>query len=166
MKKKILAFAGSNHSQSIHHELVKYTASVVTTHEVNVLDLRDWVIPIYSIDMDPDQTPPEIAQLIQLIQQADGFIIASPEHNGSTPAFLKNIIDWMSRREKQVFGQKPVLLMSTSPGGRGGASNLAHLTKTLPYQGAQVVASFALPSYFDHFQDGKLSEAHQTQLQN
>ncbi len=154
--KKILAFAGSNHKNSINHQLVEYTASLIDDVEVNVLDIRSWDVAMYSIDMDPDQTPEKITELISLIKASDGFIISSPEHNGGTPAFLKNIIDWLSRRSKKVFDDKPMLLMSTSPGAGGGATNLKFLIHSLPYQGATIAASFSLPSFFDNFKDGKI----------
>ena len=155
--KKILAFAGSNNSKSINYQLVEFTASLIDNAAVKILDIRSWDIPIYSIDMDPDQTPDKITELITLIQEHDGFIIASPEHNGGTPAFFKNILDWLSRRAKSIFGDKPVLLMSTSPGGKGGATNLQFLNHTLPYQGAKIAATFSLPAFFDNMKDGKLS---------
>lgn len=154
--KKILAFAGSNHVKSINHQLVEFTASLMTNYEVNVLDIRDWEVPIYSLNMDPDQTPEQITELIALIKTHDGFIISSPEHNGGTPAFLKNIIDWLSRRGDKVFDKKPLLVMSTSPGARGGATNLEYLVRSLPYQGATIGASYSLPSFFDNFKDGKV----------
>ena len=165
MGKKILAFAGSNHSKSINYQLTEFAASQIQDFEVRVLDIRNWDLPVYSIDMDPDQTPDQITELIALIQEYDAFIIASPEHNGGTPAFLKNIIDWISRREKKAFGGKPVLMLSTSPGGRGGANNLAALIQTLPYQGANVVANFSLPSFYDNFAGGAVSGEQLEKLQ-
>ena len=154
--KRILAFAGSNHRNSINHQLVGYAASLVDGAEVEVLDIRDWDVTMYSINLDPDQTPDRITELIGKIQNADGFIIASPEHNGAAPAFLKNILDWLSRRAKKVFDSKPVVLLSTSPGGGGGATNLKSMAHTLPYQGANVVASYSLPAFQDNFKDGKV----------
>lgn len=155
--KKILAFAGSNHTKSINYQLIDFTASLINDCEVNVLDIRNWDIPMYSINMDPDQTPEKITELIALIKENDGFIIASPEHNGGTPAFFKNILDWLSRRAKNVFEKKPTLLMSTSPGGGGGATNLKFLIHTLPYQGAEVAASYSLPSFQTNVADGKVT---------
>lgn len=163
--KKILAFAGSNHSKSINYQLVEYIASLLSDFEVKVLDIRAWDIPMYSIDMDPDMTPDKIASLIQSIKEYDGFIIASPEHNGGTPAFFKNILDWLSRRGDKVFDKKPILLMSTSPGGKGGATNLNFLANTLPYQGATVAATFALPSFFDNYKEGKVINEQNEMLQ-
>ena len=129
-----------------------------------VLDIRSWEIPMYSIDMDPDQTPDNISELISLIKDNDGFILSSPEHNGGTPAFLKNIIDWLSRRAQKVFDNKPIFLMSTSPGPGGGATNLNYLTHSLPYQGAMIAASYSLPSWNDSFKDGKVVGDHLGEL--
>lgn len=154
---KILAFSGSNHSKSINQKLINYTASLISDIEVEVLDVSKWNIPVYSIDMDPDQTPGEINQLIEFIQHHDGIIISSPEHNGSTPAFFKNIIDWLSRRSKNVFENKPVLLMSASPGKGGGIKNRKLLEHLLPYLGANITTTFSLPSFHQNMQDGEIS---------
>lgn len=156
--KKILAFTGSNHSKSINQQLVNYTASLITDIKVEILNLSQWNIPIYSIDLDPDQTPAEITQLIELIQNHDGFIISSPEHNGSTPAFFKNIIDWLSRRSKDVFENKPMLLMSASPGKFGGVNNRKLLEHLLPKLGANITATYSLPSFYKNMQIGKINE--------
>jgi chromate reductase len=163
--KKILAFSGSNHSTSINQQLVNYAASLITDSKVEVLDLSKWVIPIYSIDMDPDETPDEITQLIELIKNHDGFIISSPEHNGSTPAFFKNIIDWLSRRSKNVFEKKPMLLMSASPGKSGGANNRKLLEHLLPYLGANITATFSLPSFHQNMQNSAINGALLEELQ-
>lgn len=155
--KKILAFAGSNSSQSINKELVAYTSSLFSNDvEVTNLDISKWLISIYSIDMDPDETPEMIVKLIDMISEYDGFILASPEHNGGTPAFLKNILDWISRRSKNVFENKPMLLMSTSPGQGGGANNLNYLKHMLPYLGAKISATFSLPSFYQNMEGGNM----------
>jgi chromate reductase len=156
--KRILAFSGSNHSKSINQQLVNYTASLIKEIKVEILNPYQWNIPIYSIDMDPDQTPTEITQLIELIKNHDGFIISSPEHNGSTPAFFKNIIDWLSRRSKNVFENKPMLLMSASPGKSGGVNNRKLLEHLLPYLGANIAATYSLSSFYQNMQNGKINE--------
>jgi len=163
--KKILAFAGSNHAMSINHQLIEFTASLFTDFEVKILDIRSWDIPMYSINMDPDQTPEKIFELIALIKTHDGFIISSPEHNGGTPAFFKNILDWLSRRGKNVFDEKPIFLMSTSPGPGAGATNLKYLIHSLPYQGAMIGATYSLPSFFDNFKEEKIDGNHLGELQ-
>lgn len=88
--------------------------------------------------------------------EADGFIVSSPEHNGSMPAVLKNSIDWVSRLGRKVFNDKPTVFLTTSPGPRGGASALAHLLAIMPYQGAQVVGGYSLGSFHEKVEQGTL----------
>ncbi len=163
--KKIIAFAGSNHSKSINKQLVSSGVSLITEMQVDVLDISSWNIPIYSIDMDPDKTPDEIASLINLIHEYDGFIVSSPEHNGGTPAFFKNIIDWLSRRSKVVFNNKPMLLMSTSPGQGGGKKNRQFLETLFMHLGANIVASYTLPSFYRNVKEGKIEDGLSNELQ-
>ncbi len=162
--KKILAFSGSNSSTSINQQLINYTAKLVSNGTVEVEDIRNYPLPIFSLDLEKEGFPSNLEAFKNKIQAADAFIISSPEHNGSTPAVFKNLIDWLSRIEKKVFADKPVLLMSTSPGGRGGSSNLQLLEKQLPYQGANIVSSFSLGGFHDKMKDGVLDEEEQQKL--
>lgn len=164
--KNILVFSGSNHSKSINNQLISFTASLIKEQNIKIIDISQWVIPIYSIDMDPDITPNEINQLIELIQNNDAFIISSPEHNGATPAFFKNIIDWLSRRSKNVFENKSLLLISTSPGKTGGIKNRSYLESFFPRLGANVTATYSLPNYYENMLENKLQTKQLNELQN
>ncbi|CAH9058190.1 hypothetical protein PSECIP111951_01823 [Pseudoalteromonas holothuriae] len=160
--KKILAFSGSNHSQSIHQNLIDITASKVTKHEVTVIDLNNFPLPIYSIDIEVQGLPEEVKKLRQVLIEHDALIIASPEHNGSMPAFLKNIIDWLSRATElgqPFFGEtkKPVLLVSTSPGEAGGATNIKAMKELMPWWGGDVKGTYSLGSYHEKFLNGKFT---------
>lgn len=149
---KILAFAGSNHRQSINHQLVLAAAARLQGKQVTILNLVDFPLPIYSEDLQLEQgIPKKAVDLYQLFAEADGFIIAVPEHNGLMPAFFKNIIDWLSRIDRIIFYQKPVMLMSTSDGSNGGNSSLQVLLDKIPFWGAYVVSSYSLPHFHQHF---------------
>jgi NAD(P)H-dependent FMN reductase len=54
-----------------------------------------------------------------------------------------------------VFQDKPVVLLSTSPGARGGASVLATATAAMPFFGGQVIANLAIPSFYENFDTGR-----------
>jgi len=58
-----------------------------------------------------------------------------------------------------VFQDKPMLLMATSPGARGGASVLEIAKNAFPRYGAIVKATFSLPSFNDNFdvEKGRIS---------
>lgn len=163
--KKILALAGSNSSKSINYKLINYVALLINGHEVKVLDIRNWIIPIYSEDMDEDNfTPEEIKRLISLIQAHDAFIISVPEHNEGPTVFFKNITDWLTRRSDAVMQDKPVFLMSTSTGRRGAANSREYSEKTMPRIGAKIISTFGLPSFNYTMIDGKLVTEEQANL--
>lgn len=162
--KKILAFTGSNSSKSINKQLVNYACELINSGgtksevEVEVVLLEHYHAPIYGADLEESMgIPADIKELREKFLEVDAFIMGTPEHNGMVPAFLKNYLDWISRvDEGSIFNDRPVFLMATSPGARGGKSNLENLEKVLPYRGAKSIASFSLPSFFDNFKDGKI----------
>jgi NAD(P)H-dependent FMN reductase len=160
--KKILAFAGSNSSKSINKELVTYTVGIIDKEEYQVehVLLEDFSLPMFGTDLEEESGIPENAKkLRELFLGCDGFIFSSPEHNGLPPAFLKNHLDWISRVDKtSIFNDKPVFIMSTSPGPRGGSSNRDNLASILSYWGARDVESFGLPSFFNNFKENKITD--------
>jgi len=155
--KKIIAFTGSNNSQSINRQLLQVATNQLTDFDVEIIDLRDYELPIYSMDIETDGFPDNIQKLVDKLSEAEGYVISSPEHNGSVTAFFKNIMDWLSRVEKNYLGNKPLLLLSTSPGGYGGANSLAALQGRLKYVGGDTIASFSLGEFYDKFNSETLS---------
>jgi NAD(P)H-dependent FMN reductase len=151
--KKILAFSGSNSSSSINRKLIESARARLRTTESTLIDLRDFSAPFYSMDVEEEVgIPSAIKRLRTYFDEHDGYMIASPEHNGMIPAFFKNTMDWLSRMEGRIFQQKPVLLMSASPGPRGGAINLANMKSIVPHWGASTVfASFSIGSFHQNF---------------
>ena len=81
------------------------------------------------------------------------MIVSLAEHNGSYTAAFKNLYDWTSRLETKLWSGKAMLLLSTSPGGRGGATVMAAGKATFPRMGADLKASFSLPSFHKNFSD-------------
>jgi chromate reductase len=167
--KKVLAFTGSNSSKSVNRKLLEYAVKKVQGLDVTVIDLRDFPAPIYSMDIEEgDGIPAEILQLRELFDRADGYMLSSPEHNGMMPAFLKNTMDWLSRTEGKIFQDKPVFVMSTSPGPRGGVTNLGNMETLFPHWGASsVTADFHLGSFYQNFDEtngGLVNSEHDDQL--
>jgi chromate reductase, NAD(P)H dehydrogenase (quinone) len=152
MTKKILAFGASSSKKSINKQLATYTANLFKDAKVELLDLNDFEMPIYSMDKEKEDGIPQLAHdFYAKIGAADLIIISFAEHNGAYSSAFKNIFDWMSRINGKTFQEKPVLLMATSPGARGGSSVLEIANKRFPFQGAIVKGSFSLPSFNDNF---------------
>jgi len=157
--KHIIAFAGSNSKKSINKQLVSYTVDLLQNVTTEVLDLNDFEVPLFSVDLEKSMQgqPDNAHRLLNKIKDADGIIISLAEHNGAYSAAFKNIFDWMSRIEAKTFFGKPMLLMATSPGGRGGQSVLAMAEDRFPRHDANIVGVFSLPQFVEHFSEGKIN---------
>lgn len=152
----IMAFAGSNSSKSINFQLVTYTVELISGHDVQIKNMAHFPYPIYSIDTEKAEGFPEsLLDLSKELKANEGLILSVNEHNGNPSAFFKNIIDWLSRIDRMYLEGIKVLLMSTSPGKRGGIGSLSVIEKLLPRFGAEVIGTFSLPSYFDNFKPGE-----------
>ncbi|RED49442.1 NADPH-dependent FMN reductase [Seonamhaeicola aphaedonensis] len=156
--KKVIALAGSNSKKSINKQLAIYTANLIDDVKTNILDLNDFDIPIYSIDYENEHGIPDKAyKFLSLVKEADGVILSLAEHNGAYTTAFKNIFDWVSRIEGSFWSEKPMLLMATSPGGRGGASVLSIAQDRFPRHAANITGVFSLPSFGTNFSEGKIS---------
>lgn len=148
---KILAFAGSTSSTSINKELVKFVLKDFQDHEINLINLNDFDMPVFSVDREKKGFPDEAHHFLKVIGESDAIICSLAEHNRSYSAAFKNVFDWASRINVKVFQNKPMFLMSTSPGGYGGG-NVMNTAKTFfPQFGADVKETFSLPKFYENF---------------
>lgn len=145
----VLAFAGSLRTGSFNKKLVKIAANAADAAGGNVtyIDLKDYPMPLYDQDwFDEHGFPDTVLQLKSLMKASHGYLIASPEYNGSVSGVLKNVIDWVSRPEPgevplslSCFKGKIAAIMATSPGGLGGLRGLNHLRQILEGVGTLVI---------------------------
>lgn len=154
--KKVLAFAGSTSSTSINKKLATFAAENLKNSSFDVIDLRDFNVPIYSADEEKNRFPEDVKKFTSLLDNYDGFILSLAEHNGSYAAAFKNIFDWTSRIHGNVFRDKPLLLMATSPGKMGGQFVLAAGESKFSRMGAKELITFSLPSFSDNFKANKV----------
>ncbi len=122
--KKILILLGSLRKDSFNRKIAEYlVANPADGLAFEIADISD--LPVYNQDFDED-SPASYTRLRDQVQQADGVLFVSPEHNRSMPAALKNAIDVCSRpAKKSVWNGKPVAVITASPARTGGmAANL------------------------------------------
>ncbi|MBF7090334.1 NAD(P)H-dependent oxidoreductase [Flavobacterium sp. ALJ2] len=149
---KIIAFGGSNSQYSINKKLAIYAANKFNNADIEVLDLNDFAMPLFSVDVEKEiGQHPKAKAFLRKLAGADILVVSMAENNGNYSVAFKNVFDWCSRIEKDVFQHKPLLLLATSPGARGGASVLEIATKLFPRYGAEIKASFSLPSFNANF---------------
>lgn len=156
---KILAFAGSNSAQSINKKLVTSVSKYYKEADdvIEILDLNDYEMVLFSKEREQELGIPPLAYaFIDKIDRADFILLSLAENNGSYNAAYKNIIDWVSRiPDRKIFNGKPVFIMATSPGKRGGQSVLDSASRRMPFDGAQILESFSLPEFEANFEEGK-----------
>lgn len=150
--KKILVFAGSSSKSSINKQLAIYAAQQFQNATLDILDLNDYEMPLFSVDKEKENGIHNLAHdFYNKIGSADLIVLSLAEHNGAYASAFKNILDWTSRINNKTFQQKPMLLLATSPGARGGATVLDIASKRFPFQGAEVKGTFSLPTFFENF---------------
>ncbi|WP_117232841.1 NADPH-dependent FMN reductase [Vibrio maerlii] len=154
---KVLAFGASNSKNSINQKLAHYAARQVKDGEVLLLDINDFEMPIYSEDREKESGVHELAhKFYNEIGDADVIVVSFAEYNGTYTSAYKNLFDWASRVDMKVFQNKPVLMLSTSPGENGAQTVLDAAKTAAPYFAANVIGAISLPSFYDNF-DGENS---------
>lgn len=159
---RILAFSASNSSTSINRRLVEYAASLADGAEVETLDIHDYEMPLYRADREEADGIPQLAHdFLARVGAVDAIIISFAEHNGIYTAAFKNLFDWCSRVGREVWQGKRMLLLATSPGGRGGQGVLEFASNAMPRFGGEVVGHMSVPSFGENFDSeaGRLTNA-------
>ncbi len=168
---RILAFAGSARRESWNHRLVSVAADGARQAgaEVTLLDMRDYVIPLFDEDCESERgMPAPAAAFKEQLVSHHGFLIACPEYNSSITPLLKNAIDWASRAAPGeapliAFRGKLATLVSASPGALGGLRGLATVRSILGNIGVLVLpGQVAVGRAHEAFEsDGRLKDARQ-----
>lgn len=164
---KILVIGGSNSKNSINRQFAQYAATFFENTRTELVDISQMDVPLFSVDIESAIGTPEIVlDFAQKIDNSDLIILSLAENNGSYNVGFKNLMDWTSRiKNRKTWGNKPMLLLSTSPGGRGGATVLETAKNYFPFMGAVIKDSFSLPQYYQNF-DVEKGITHSELLQN
>lgn len=162
---KIFGLSGSLRARSFNAGLLRAAAEVAPQGtDVIIGTIRG--VPLYDADEEEATgIPVEVQQLKDQLAAADALLLTTPEYNNGIPGVFKNAIDWMSRPPSDIpahFGDKPVAVLGTSPGGFGTvlAQNdwlpVLRTLRTKPWFGGRMVVSRA-GSLFD--ENGNLTDA-------
>ena len=158
MNKNILVFGASNSQTSINKQFAIYAANQLTGVELNIVDLNDYELPLYSVDLEKTEgIPQNVKAFSQQIALSEGIIISLAEYNGLHTTVFKNLWDWLSRMgSSKIWMNKPMLLLSTSPSKRTTNHVLQVSKKLFPFFGANIIADYYLPSFRHSFVDGEI----------
>ncbi|MDA4129109.1 MAG: NAD(P)H-dependent oxidoreductase [Thaumarchaeota archaeon] len=127
---KILGISGSARKGSYNTALLKAAKEVLPAH--TALDIFDVSrFPLYTQDLELTP-PPDVVEFKERIRASDAVLFATPEHNYSVSAVLKNAIEWGNRPpEDNSWDGKPAAVMSASTSPRGGARAQLHLRQIM-----------------------------------
>jgi NAD(P)H-dependent FMN reductase len=101
------------------------------------------LIPPFDPGNDDDYPPEPVFELRELLKQADGVIICTPEYAFGVPGQLKNMLDWTV--SSGSFSEKPVALITASLGGEAAHAAMLLILGALNAQvaeGAKLTISF------------------------
>ena len=148
----ILSFGASASKNSINKQFAHYVADLLEMDETVKMDLIEYPLPIYTVDEEKENGfPANVHLFLEKVYSADLIIISMAEHNGTYTAWFKNLFDWASRVNTKFFLDKKIILLSTSPGPRGGIGALTAAEDRFPRHGAQIIATFSLPNFETNF---------------
>jgi NAD(P)H-dependent FMN reductase len=160
---KLVAISGSLRKASFNTALLR-GALAMAPDGVEIVEGSIRGIPLYDGDVEAADGVPEAAtRLKDLVADADGVILFTPEYNNGIPGVFKNAIDWMSRPASdiaRVFGGKPFAITGASPGNFGTLLAqeawlpVMRTLGTVPWFGAKLMVSRAGTV----IQDGRIAD--------
>lgn len=156
---RLVGISGSLRAGSFNTALLQASQQMLVDEGV-ALEIADiGELPLYNQDLGEVAA---VVRLNDLVREADGAVIATPEYNYGIPGPLKNAIDWCSRPSyDSPFRGKPVGLMGATGSLVGTARAQAHLKTVLlgmlahPFPSREVLVSRAS----QRFEDGLLVDA-------
>ena len=127
---KILGISGGNRKGSFNTALLKAAKELLPENtELEIFDVSKF--PLYSQDLEAT-LPSEVNTFKKKIKSADAILFATPEHNFSISATLKNALEWGNRpSDDNSWDGKPAAIISASTGPRGGARAQLHLRQIM-----------------------------------
>lgn len=137
---------GSNSKTSINQQVALKIAKQI---DLNIIDVNESEIPMYSPQIEEAGFPSEIVRIYDKIVSGSKLIIFTPEYNGHTTPYFKNIFDWLSRVDHHFLTGIDVKIITVTPGTQGGASVRKILSESLPYFGADSVETYGIGDYYN-----------------
>ena len=156
----ICVIVGSLRSGSVNRAIAR-AAAVLAPADVALRIHSVADVPLYNGDVEERGIPAAVRELHDAVAESVGVLFFTPEYNGSLPAVLKNVIDWLSRPPHALEG-KPFAAVATTPGSQAGAGVLGHIAQIFDHmQGTYLrFDSLGIGAYGDKLDEaGELADA-------
>ncbi len=99
------------------------TRFIAREYGFDYLDINEADLPILTGEQEQWQLP-VITAYKEKINNAEGIILISPEYHGGMSGALKNALDFLT---SDLLAHKPVALLATAGGGKGGINCLNNM---------------------------------------
>ena len=134
---KLQIIVGSTRPTRAADKVLPWITAAAAQHpefETEVLDLRDWQLPLFAEHWgsigdpaDPAYSDEVVRRWNRKVAEADAYLIITPEYNHSVPGELKNAIDNVF--VSFAFRNKPMAFAGYSGGVGGGIRAIEHLNQ-------------------------------------
>lgn len=159
-KFNVVAISGGLRAASTNSALLQLAKELgKDVVEIEILDIKG--VPLYDGDIEAAGIPEQVKTIAAKIASADGLYLATPEHNYSISAAMKNIIDWVTRVQPNPLAKKPIAIATAAAGGAGGARAQYDLRKILVFSGSHVLPTNEVQigaNYLKFSQTGELTD--------
>ena len=134
---KLVGIVGSNAEVSYNRKLMEFIAKEYKDlFTLELLDITN--LPMFNQDEDHSRENKDLLVMNRKILQADGVIIATPEHNHTITASLKSALEWLSF-ELHPLENKPVMVLGASYYDQGSSRAQLHLRQILDAPGVNAI---------------------------
>ena len=134
---KLVGIVGSNAEISYNRKLMEFIAKEYKDlFTLELLDITN--LPMFNQDEDHSRENKDLLVMNRKILQADGVIIATPEHNHTITASLKSALEWLSF-ELHPLENKPVMVLGASYYDQGSSRAQLHLRQILDAPGVNAI---------------------------
>jgi chromate reductase, NAD(P)H dehydrogenase (quinone) len=135
---RVVAFSGSLRRGSYNSAALRAAQKLAPAGmSIEIISLEG--VPLYNEDVKQVGFPPAVNDLRSAVRGADGLLLSTPEYNHSFSGVIKNAVDWISRPPDQPFQDKPLAIMSASPGFTGGVRAYVALRQCFGYLDAKIL---------------------------
>ena len=161
---KILIISSSIRTGRKSHRIALYFERYIREHQIGeprIFDLAAQSFPLFEERLKFQKDPlPALQAFADLVKNADGIVIVTPEYNGGYPASLKNLLDTLT----DEWYRKPVAISMVSAGPFGGMQVVTSLQFSLwKLRALTVPAMFPVPMVDKNFaEDGSPVDAEGT----
>ncbi|REC47962.1 NADPH-dependent FMN reductase [Chryseobacterium pennipullorum] len=127
-RKKVIVIIGSASKNSSNQKLIEQVLQKINNIDFKVYEDLS-VIPHFDTALTDCNTPEEVLNVREDIENSSGVIFSTPEYIFSVPGRLKNLLEWCV--STTVFSEKPVAVITASASGEKGHEDLLLILKTL-----------------------------------